>query len=142
MTLPEVLAALEAEMPTHAGWRVVVLTRKNLEASANDGIVLEFPIFGISVDDAEKEINLLTDEDAEGSRPISDGMTVEVLLAGLRGLSEHCRDYSVYSGSARVPLEGEWDVRFDCPFVGVARNPEAEVYGFLQWPPEQWESTA
>jgi hypothetical protein len=141
MKLPEVLAALEREMPTHASWRVVVLTRKNHEAATDDNI-LAFPVFEISVDDADAEINLLTDEDAQVARLATDGMTVGQLLDGLTKLGEQCVDYSVYSGSAQVPVDNKYEVRCDSPLIGVARNPEAQVYGFLQWPPEQWETTA
>ena len=139
MKLPEVIAALEAEMPAHAGWRVAVLTRDRSEPTEDEQGVQAFPVLEIFVDDTDRDINLVTSEDAPAGSPTPDGMTLEELLNGLLKLAEACGDFSVYSRSDLVPVDDEYNVRIDCPLVGVALNPETAVFGFLQWPPEQWQ---
>ena len=141
MKLPEVLKALGQEMPSRANWTVAILTRKRDDGSVSEEVI-EYPIFDIAVDEGDAEINLLTDEGKENARPASAALTLEQLFNRLKQLEERCGSYSVFSGSAFVPLDGEYEGRLDVPLIGVARNPDAEVYGFLQWPPEQWETTA
>jgi hypothetical protein len=139
MKLPEVIAALEAEMPAHAGWRVAVLTRDRDEATEDEQGVQEFRVLKFLVDDADRDINLVTNEDAPPGSPKLAGMTLGELLNGLLKLAEACGDFSVYSRSAEIPIDGEYNAQLDCPLVGVAMNPDTEVFGFLQWPPDQWQ---
>lgn len=141
MKLPEVLAALGQEMPTHAGWTVAILTRKAEDGSIGESVV-EYPIFDISIDHEDGEINLLTDERSKAPRPASEALNLEQLLNRLKSLEDKCGNYSVFSGSAFIPLDEEYEGRIDVPLVGVARNHDARIYGFLQWPPEQWETPA
>ena len=141
MKLPEVIEALGEEVADRANWTVAVLTRRRKDGTMNDS-VLQYPIFDISVDHEDSEINLLTDEESETPRPAAQALTLETLLNRLKQLERECSSYSVFSGSAFVSLDDEWEGRYDAPLVGVARNHDAQVYGFLQFPPEQWETTA
>lgn len=128
-------------MPTKANWTVAILTRKRDDGSIAEGVI-QYLIFDISVDHEGSEINLLTDEQAKTPRPLADALTLEQLLTRLKQLENECNAYSVYSASAFISLDEEYDGRIDVPLVGVARNHEAQVYGFLQWPVDQWETTA
>jgi len=141
MKLPEVLTALRDEMPTKRGWTVAILTRNQPDGRLG-GEVVSHPVFDVAVDDDDAEINLLTDEGSPDRRPQAEALTLEGLLQRLQRLESHCGAYSVYSGSGYMSLDEKHEVRLDCPIVGVARNHENQVYGFLQYPPEQWEATA
>ncbi len=101
---------------------------------------MEYPIFEVSVDHEDPEINLLTDEGSSSPRQGSGAMTVGSLLSHLQKLEKECADYSVFSGSAYFSVGDEWDTRIDVPLVGIARNVETKVFGFLQFPPDQWEA--
>ncbi len=138
MKLPEVLEALGQEVPDRETWMVAVLTRQRDDGTADDEI-LQYPIFDVSVDREDSEINLLTDQDSESPRPSTKALTLGTLLNLLRKLERDCSSYSVFSGSAFVSVDDEFEARYDAPLVGVARNHDSQVYGFLQFPPEQWE---
>jgi hypothetical protein len=140
MKLPEVVELLGEEVPQHINWVVAILTRRNRDGTASNE-VLRHPIYEVSVDHDDSEINLITDEDADDGRLVAQALILGELLSQLKRLMSECSSYSVFSGSAFVSLDDEYEARYDAPLVGVARNSEAEVYGFLQFPPEQWETT-
>lgn len=77
MKLPEVLKALGDEMPRGGDWIVAILTRRQSDGSVSDEI-LHYPIFDVSVDHEDTEINLLTDEDSPSPRPESEALTLRV----------------------------------------------------------------
>ncbi|ANM30412.1 hypothetical protein ABI59_13780 [Acidobacteria bacterium Mor1] len=157
---------LAAEMPHHESWVVVVLTHEK-QGPETDGPVLEYPVFEVSVDHDDSEINLHTDQEAEKPRPRDEAMTLGALLWELRGLEPRCWEYGVFASSACVSLErmveylacwretdepiedwqsriqraipaGDYDGRIDMPLVGTALNPDQRAFGFLRWPPQQW----
>ena len=141
MKLPEVIELLRAEVNDRPNWRVAVLARPKDDKTQERSEIVEYPIFDIFVDDDDDEINLLTDEGANNPRGPAEALTLEGLLGRLEDLMPTCRNCSVFSGSAFESLNERWDVRYDAPLVGVAKNGQDEVFGFLQWPLEQWEST-
>ena len=104
--------------------------------------VFEFPIFEVSVDHDDQEVNLICDQGAEDPRPSTQALSLGDLLGQLEDLLGRCRAYSVYSGSAFVSIDDEYEARYDAPLVGVARNRQEKIYGFLQFPPEQWGATS
>jgi hypothetical protein len=138
MNVSEVMEILEAEMPGCASWRVAILSRPRGGRPAEDGAVVSFPVFDVSVDHDEPEVNLVTDERAERPRPLSQALTLHGLHVRLQALVA-CEEYRVYSATARFPLPDGHEGRIDAPLVGVARDPDGEVFGFLQWPIEQWD---
>ena len=138
MKLPEVLEAIDQEMPEKSDWIVAVLTRQKTDGTTDDGIK-QHPIFDVSVDHDDAEINLVTDQESETPRSEAEALSLGTLLSRLTELKRDCSNYSVFSASSFVPLNGEFDLRYDAPLVGVARNHEAQVYGFLQFPADQWE---
>ncbi len=112
MKLPEVIEALGEEVADRANWTVAVLTRRRKDGTMNDS-VLQYAIFDISVDHEDSEINLLTDEESETPRPATQALTLETLLKRLKQLERECSSYSVFSGSAFVSLDDEWEGRYD-----------------------------
>ena len=141
MTLPEVIQALTDELPGKAVWRVAILNRRRLLVDPEQAEIREFPIVDVSVDHEDDEINLLTDENAPISVPPKDAITLEELFTRLQALDPRCSDYSVYSGSAWRSVGDGFEARHDVPLIGVARNHESCVFGFLQGPREQWDAT-
>ena len=139
MTLTETIEILRSELPTSARWKVYVLSRQDGVGNPVDEVI-QFPIFDVSVDHEDSDVNLLTDDGATAPRPVDEALDVEELLARLESLEEECADYSLFSGSSEQSVSDEWEVRLDVPLVGVARNRESNVFGFLQHPREQWES--
>ena len=118
---------------------VVVVTRVQ-RGGTTDLEIVDYPVFDISVDHEDGDIVLLTDEDSKSARPASEALTVESLLNRLRKLELDMEDYTVWSGSAFVPLGAEWEGSVEATLVGVIRNNEAQIFGFMQGPRELWEA--
>ena len=89
MKLLEVLTALRDEIPTGAERTVCILSRSREDRERN-GEIMEYPIFEVSVDHEDPEINLLTDEGSSSPRPGSGAMTVGSLLSRLQELEKEC----------------------------------------------------
>ena len=121
-------------------WKVRVLSRRHWDGSKSTEI-LEYPVFGVSFDEEALEIDLLTDEGASAPRTEEQGLSVGQLLSELRTLEGATAEFPVFSASAEVSVD-DYDVRKDVPVIGVAVNAEDEVFGLLQWPPEQWDERA
>lgn len=96
-----------------------MLTRKRPDGNQGDG-------------------DTLTDEGTPDRRSPVDALTLEGLLQRLQRVESRCGGYSVYSGSAYMSLDKDYEVRRDCALVGVARNHEDQVLGFLQHLRQQW----
>lgn len=136
MKLPEVVDALQDEMPAKGAWSVAILTKERPDGSLGEEII-EYAVVDVEVDDDDAEINLITDE-GQTDEPKRDGLTLEGLLQRLEKLGLQYAAYSVYSSSAYIEIDDEYRVRCDSPLVGFARSDEAEIFGFLRYPPEQW----
>ena len=142
MKLSELIEAITPEMQEASMWPVAVLTRDRTRPKSDESSIVRLPIFDVDLDHEDQEIKLLTDEDAPDQRLPTQGFTLEQLFAKLKTLLPRCANYSVFSGSAYAPLDDEYEGRYCAPLVGVARNREEEVFGFLQWPQKQWDETA
>ena len=138
MKLTEAVESLGSP-EVHRDWKVAILTRPSDEKTGERSAVVKHPVFDVHVDDEGTEINLLTGEEASSRRGFDAGMSVGELWARLNDLLPKCEDYSMYSGSENIELDEECAVRIDVPLVGVGLDPQGGVFGFLQWPLEQWQ---
>ena len=135
MTLSELLEAVQPELAAHVDWTAIILSREQ----TGERQVMEFPVFDLSVDEEDKEINLLTDRGASEPRSIEDALTLGAVVQKLRAMSPRFDEFTVFSGSAFVDVGGGYEGRFDAPLIGFVRNAQAQVFGFLEGPEEQWE---
>ena len=138
MLLSELIRTVTEGLGNNRDYGVAVLSRKRVGGSIEWGEVESFSVLDVALDEDDRNIDILTDENALDSVGGADALTAEVLLYRLRELEARCGEWSVYSKSSRIPLDPEWDLQIDIPLVGIAMNYEERVIGLLQGPDEQW----
>ena len=140
MTLQEAVQELQSDLEVNGELAVVIMTK------ADDGELWGYPVVGVSVDEEDQEINLLTNETPSAADPVP-GLRVTDLIATLQPLLQRGAEFSVGSspsgnGSAAAGNGADSDEGPpESPVVGVAMSPEDGIFGFLGWPPDQWSDT-
>jgi hypothetical protein len=104
---------------------VIIKTNENKEGFE------EYPIIEIDFEDDDKEITFITSQYSEENKDFSPLKTQD-LLKHIQELKPKYLKYEIFSGSAMVDLDEEYQGRVDIPLIAVGFDKKHRKVGLVQ----------
>ena len=122
MDLKYVLKQLDTYVSNLDGFSVFVV--KDYNRITQDLPLEEFYIYGVEIEDEDREITLLT----EGNQPLSANELFEKLC----NLMPEYKDHTLFSGSPVVEFGTNYTGRLDSPLITMGFDNESKKIAFVQ----------
>ncbi|GAB6910112.1 hypothetical protein DESC_460172 [Desulfosarcina cetonica] len=125
MNLEYALNQLDTNVTNLKDYSVLII--KDYDRVTQDLPFEEFHIYGVDIEDEDKEITLLTDKN-EGNCPLK----ASELFEKLNKLMPKCKDHILFSGSSIVDLGEDYSGRLDSPLIALGFDNEGKKIAFVQ----------